>query len=272
MGVYQRREDYERATVLGHYEAVSGATPVQGGGLPSDSPYQKYHNTGLGMKLRMHPLAATLILKQLETLDRQNEVIKSQIRRLNDRICQLPGLSEPACRKDQKRVYYSNNILYLDRAKAGFSRDAVAQGLSGRGRRRLRLGVSGEPNQCDLLRNRNGGTIRSDIPSTCPAVSKSKPNRSCSRCSARRPRVGRSIHHGLREGLGESVQACVSIFRLIRSAPVAPARTLYTFQETSNMIFSRAGVVGRFLALFFGHGRALHCGAPDSPQAFCRFF
>ena len=133
MGVYQNRADYERATVLGHYEAVSGSTPVQGGGFPPDSPYMKYKGTGLGLKLRMHPLAAVLILKQLEGLDRQNAIIHAQVREINDRICQLPGLSEPVCRKDQDRVYYSGNLLLFDEAKARMSRAVAAKALQAEG-------------------------------------------------------------------------------------------------------------------------------------------
>src|SRR5690606_28616306 len=133
MGTYQDRADYERATVLGHYEAVSGSTPVADGGFAPDSPYRKYAGTGLGMKLRMHPLAAVLILKQLENLDRQNEIINSPVRRLNDRICQLPGISEPVCRKDQDRVYYSGNLIFLDPAKAGVSRAAAVKALRAEG-------------------------------------------------------------------------------------------------------------------------------------------
>jgi len=133
MGVYQNRADYERATVLGHYEAVSGGTPIQDGGFPADSPYMKYKGTGLGLKLRMHPLAAVLILKQLESLDRQNAIINSQVRQINDRICQLPGLSEPVCRKDQDRVYYWGNMLLFDEAKAGMSRVVAAKALRAEG-------------------------------------------------------------------------------------------------------------------------------------------
>ncbi len=133
MGVYQRREDYERATVLGHYEAVSAGAPAQWGGLAADSPYRKYQGTGLGLKLRMHPLAAVLIMKQLENLDKQNAIVKSQVRQINDRICQLPGLAEPVCRKDQDRVYYSGNTLFLDEAKAGVSRAAVVRALQAEG-------------------------------------------------------------------------------------------------------------------------------------------
>ncbi|MEN6458856.1 MAG: aminotransferase class I/II-fold pyridoxal phosphate-dependent enzyme [Thermoguttaceae bacterium] len=133
MGVYQRREDFERAAVLGHYEVVSGYAPAQGGGLAADSPYRKYLGTGLGLKLRMHPLAAVLILKQLEKLDRQNTIVKSQVRRINDRICQLPGLSEPVCRPDQDRVYYFGNTLFLDEAKAGISREKLIKALKAEG-------------------------------------------------------------------------------------------------------------------------------------------
>ncbi len=133
MGVYQNREDYERATILGHYGAVSSSAPASAGGFAPDSPYRKYVGTGLGMKLRMHPLAAVLILKQLEKLDEQNEIINSQVRKINDRICQLPGLSEPVCRKDQDRVYYSGNMIFLDEAAAGVSRAAVAKALRAEG-------------------------------------------------------------------------------------------------------------------------------------------
>ncbi|MBN1393603.1 MAG: aminotransferase class I/II-fold pyridoxal phosphate-dependent enzyme [Pirellulales bacterium] len=134
MGTYQNREDYERATVLGHYEAVSGNAPASGNsGIAPDSPYRKYEGTGLGMKLRMHPLAAALILKQLEKLDEQNRIINSQVRKINDRICQLPGLSEPVCREDQERVYYSGNLIFFDEAKAGISRATAVRALQAEG-------------------------------------------------------------------------------------------------------------------------------------------
>jgi dTDP-4-amino-4,6-dideoxygalactose transaminase len=134
MGVYQKRADYERATILGHYEAATGsAAPLHGVGLAANSPYQSYCGTGLGLKLRMHPLAATLILQRLEDIDARNASTVAQVRKLNDRICQLPGLSEPVCRKDQERVYYSANILFLDEAKAGMSRAQVIKALAAEG-------------------------------------------------------------------------------------------------------------------------------------------
>jgi dTDP-4-amino-4,6-dideoxygalactose transaminase len=134
MGVYQQRADYERATILGHYEAATGSTaPLHGVGLAPNSPYQAYYGTGLGLKLRMHPLAATLILKRMEDIDQRNAATRAQVRHLNDRICELPGLSEPVCRADQERVYYSTNMLFLDEKKAGMSRAQVVKALDAEG-------------------------------------------------------------------------------------------------------------------------------------------
>jgi dTDP-4-amino-4,6-dideoxygalactose transaminase len=136
MGIYQRREDFERAASFGHYEICGNYPPASHmarNALGKDSPYHKYEGTGLCMKLRMHPLAAVLILKQMETLDARNAMIQRQVRQINDRICQLPGLSEPNCRPDQQRVYYSTNMLFVDEAKAGMSRAAVVKALQAEG-------------------------------------------------------------------------------------------------------------------------------------------
>jgi dTDP-4-amino-4,6-dideoxygalactose transaminase len=136
MGVYQMREDFERATAFGHYEACGAyvaGSPSSPTALAPKSTYRRYQGTGLGMKLRMHPLAAVLVLKQMERLDQRNAIINAQVRQLNDRICQLPGLSEPVCRADQQRVYYNSNMLFFDEAKAGMSRAAALQALQAEG-------------------------------------------------------------------------------------------------------------------------------------------
>lgn len=136
MGIYHNREDFERATAFGHYEECGDfipGSPAGAGALAPDSKYRQYNGTGLCLKLRMHPLAAVLILKQMETLDARNAMIKKQVRMLNDRICQLPGLYEPACRPDQDRVYYSGNHLLLDEKKAGASREAIIKALNAEG-------------------------------------------------------------------------------------------------------------------------------------------
>jgi len=125
MGMYQTREYYERAAAFGHYE-----DPVK---FASDSPVRAYEGTGFGQKYRMHPFAAAIARQQLRVLDEYNAIVASNVRRLNDRLIQLPGLGEPRCRPDQKRVYYYGNMLLIDQAKAGFSRDALVKALKAEG-------------------------------------------------------------------------------------------------------------------------------------------
>ena len=81
-------------------------------------------------------------MRQLENLDRQNTIINSQVRKLNDRILHLPGLSEPVCRPDQKRVYYSTNMLFVDEAKAGMSRANIVKALQAEG---VSVGIGSYP-------------------------------------------------------------------------------------------------------------------------------
>jgi len=125
MGMYQTREHYERASAFGHYE-----DPPK---FPKDSPYREYRETGFGQKYRMHPFAAAVARQQLKGLDERNALVHSNVRKLNDRLLELPGLSEPRCRPDQKRAYYHANMLFLDEAKAGFSRAAVVKALRAEG-------------------------------------------------------------------------------------------------------------------------------------------
>jgi perosamine synthetase len=124
MGNYKEKEDYDRATMLGHYEFASR--------LGQGSKYSKY-SYGLGMKLRMHPMAAALGICQLEKLDRMNAILKTQVRRLNDRITKLPGLYEQQNRPDVDRVYYSSNRFLLNESEAGMSRDACVKALKAEG-------------------------------------------------------------------------------------------------------------------------------------------
>ena len=125
MGMYQTREYYERATAFGNYDAPAT--------FPADSPVRAYEGTGFGQKYRMHPFAAAVLRPQLRGLDARNALAVKNVRRLNDRLVQLPGLSEPRCRPDQKRVYYWANMLLLDERKAGFSRDALLKAVVAEG-------------------------------------------------------------------------------------------------------------------------------------------
>ncbi len=124
MGNYQNKEDYDRATMLGHYEFASR--------LGEGSKYSKY-SYGLGMKLRMHPMAAALGKCQLEVLDKRNAVLKAQVRKLNDVITKFPGIYEQENRKDVDRVYYGPNRFYFNEKEAGVPRDMFLKALNAEG-------------------------------------------------------------------------------------------------------------------------------------------
>jgi dTDP-4-amino-4,6-dideoxygalactose transaminase len=125
MGVYQERADYERAATFGYAD--------QPGEFAKDSPFLQYAPTGLGLKLRMHPLGAALVQSQLPGLAERNATGAAQVRRLNDRLLQLSGLSDQRTRPDAQRLYYSTNMLFLDEAKAGASRARLVRALQAEG-------------------------------------------------------------------------------------------------------------------------------------------
>lgn len=125
MGMYQTREYHERAAIFGHYEDA----PT----FPKDSPYRIYDGTGLGQKYRMHPFAAAVLRARLRGLEDLNAATRRRVHMLNDRLLALPGLSEPRCRPDQTRIYYSTNQLLFDEKKAGFSKPALVKALRAEG-------------------------------------------------------------------------------------------------------------------------------------------
>lgn len=122
---YQTREHYERATVFGGYELARY--------FPDDSPYKKYLGTGIGPKFRIHSLGAAVGRRQLRKIDAQNALEDSQVRKLTDRLVELPGLSRPYCRADAKRVYWGGHLLFIDEAKAGCSKDKLLKALRAEG-------------------------------------------------------------------------------------------------------------------------------------------
>jgi len=125
IAMYHTREDFERATVYGNYDLPRT--------FPEDSPYRKYQGTAFGSKLRIHPMAAALARCQLKRLKERNTAGVAQMKRLNDRLTQLPGLTVQHVRPDMERVYYANNLMFLDEAKAGMSREAAVKALEAEG-------------------------------------------------------------------------------------------------------------------------------------------
>jgi dTDP-4-amino-4,6-dideoxygalactose transaminase len=125
MGAYQNAEDFGRAAAFGDYQLR---------GVDKDNAYTKYAGSGLGLKLRMHPMAAALARCQMKGLDERNAAGAAQVRRLNDALMQLPGLYEQSSgRKDVKRLHYSWNMLFIDEKESGMNRAKVIEALKAEG-------------------------------------------------------------------------------------------------------------------------------------------
>jgi len=125
MAMFKQQEQYERACAFGHYEMPRL--------FPKDSKYSKYFSTGLGLKFRMHPVAAALARIQLRKLKKRNEDGVKQVRSLNDRLIELPGLYEQKTRPEAQRLYYDANCLFIDEAEAGMTREAAVKALRAEG-------------------------------------------------------------------------------------------------------------------------------------------
>jgi dTDP-4-amino-4,6-dideoxygalactose transaminase len=125
IAMYKNIRDFERATTYGNYDLPRT--------FVDDSPYKKYQGTALGSKLRIHPASAILAKKQLEGLTERNEKGMAQLRKLNDRITQLPGLSEQYAAPNMDRVCYSRNLMFIDEKVAGMSRSKVVEALKAEG-------------------------------------------------------------------------------------------------------------------------------------------
>lgn len=125
IGVYKDGRDFERATTYGNYDLPHT--------FAEDSPYRKYQGTAFGSKLRIHPASAILARIQLGKLDEFNRIAVSQIKMLNDRITQLPGLSAQYVRPDMERVFYSKNLMFIDEKRAGAPIGALIKALKAEG-------------------------------------------------------------------------------------------------------------------------------------------
>jgi dTDP-4-amino-4,6-dideoxygalactose transaminase len=168
MGTYQTREYYERAAAFGHYE-----DPPK---FPKDSPVHAYEGTGFGQKYRIHPVAAALARVQLTKVDANNAGVRRRVKELNSRLITLSGLTEPFCRPDCERVYYSRNMLFLDEKKAGITRDALLKALQAEGVN-VSSGAYPEQHKYKIYSEEKWWHHKPNVPASLPGCE--EVNRSC---------------------------------------------------------------------------------------------
>lgn len=122
-------ELYYRALLFGHYNKRCKDE------IPRDHPLHEYAITGMGLKLRIHPLAAAIADQQLDHLD---EVLAGRRRmavRMSEALADLPGLEVPRVPEGVHPAWYGYMLRYRPEQLGGLPCDrfhaaVVAEGCT----------------------------------------------------------------------------------------------------------------------------------------------
>lgn len=120
---------YQRALLQGHYNK----RPKQE--LSKEDELQPFFLTGMGLKLRAHPVATALALQQFKQLDWYVSQKQKYAERFNGILRGIPFLGVPLEDKNSQNSWYAYNLMYDENAAHGVSREAfvgalIAEGLS----------------------------------------------------------------------------------------------------------------------------------------------
>ncbi|MEV4179957.1 aminotransferase class I/II-fold pyridoxal phosphate-dependent enzyme [Streptosporangium canum] len=132
------REVYERANLLGHFakRAVTEVNPA--------SPLYQYAETGLGLKLRSHPLGLAMAEVYLSRLDSWLAAKQDHATRLEEAIAGTPGVRIlTPTGPDHVGTLYAF-VIVVNPKEAGFSRDDLLEATRRHG--------CGEFEHCDSMR------------------------------------------------------------------------------------------------------------------------
>ncbi len=121
-------ETYYRLLLHGHYNKRCRSE------IPEDHPLARFGVTGMGLKHRIHPLAAALGLQQLGRLDHSLEGRASFARYLCEQLAMLPGISVPQVPSSAWPAWYGLPLTYVPDELDGlpverFHQALIAEGL-----------------------------------------------------------------------------------------------------------------------------------------------
>lgn len=120
-------ELYSRALLQGHYNK----RPKQE--ISDSSKLKKYALTGLGLKLRAHPLATALALQQFGHLDDFIKQKQKYALLLNKHLQGISFLKAPKITQNSQNSWYAYNLLYDSNKAYGVSREEFVSALHAEG-------------------------------------------------------------------------------------------------------------------------------------------
>lgn len=99
-------EIYYRALLFGHYNKRCKQE------IPRDHPLAKFSITGMGLKLRIHPLAAAIAKEQFSHLDEWISQKQKYVKLMTNRLSKLPGIHPPKQYDNSQPSWYAYIFQY----------------------------------------------------------------------------------------------------------------------------------------------------------------
>ncbi|WP_223874609.1 DegT/DnrJ/EryC1/StrS family aminotransferase [Salinispora fenicalii] len=99
-------EIYYRALLHGHYNKRCRTE------IPEGHPLRTYATTGLGLKFRIHPLAAAIALEQLRHLDEYLDGRAQMADYITKQLAGVPGIEVPELYDGDRAAWYGLPLLY----------------------------------------------------------------------------------------------------------------------------------------------------------------
>jgi dTDP-4-amino-4,6-dideoxygalactose transaminase len=124
-------EVFYRALLLGHYNKRCKAE------IPREHPLARYATTGMGLKLRIHPLAAAIAQQQFADLE---NVLAGRQRWAEHMIAELsglPGIGMPEVPAGSRHTWYGFILQYRAAELGGLSIDRFCEALAAEGCQQL---------------------------------------------------------------------------------------------------------------------------------------
>ncbi|RJQ79989.1 DegT/DnrJ/EryC1/StrS family aminotransferase [Pseudonocardiaceae bacterium YIM PH 21723] len=141
-------EAYYRVLLHGHYNKRCRSE------IPADHPIAAYGVTGMGLKFRIHPLAAAIALDQLGSLDNylaRREVTANYLRQ---ELGHVPGIKFPEIQDGVRPAWYGLPLTYVPEELGGLPIERFHTALLAEGLHEIdRPGSTGPLNQLPLFQD-----------------------------------------------------------------------------------------------------------------------
>ncbi|MBQ8685608.1 MAG: DegT/DnrJ/EryC1/StrS family aminotransferase [Clostridia bacterium] len=123
--VTSKKEYYDRAVALGHYERCRL--------LGEDSPYAQYSLTGYGYKHRINPLAAAVADANLDRLDEMNAIRSKNARRFEELLADIPFIKFQKEPEGADKVFAYHYAQYVPESFGGVKLGTLLYALAKEG-------------------------------------------------------------------------------------------------------------------------------------------